>query len=427
MTDVLNRSTSYTYDDAGRMKTVTLPDTRVIQFNYDANGNVTSITPPGRTAHTYTYNDVDVATYYTPPALNAQPVATRYDYNLDKQVTKATRPDGKVIDYDYQANGRLTTITSPSGVIQYGYTTTSGQLSTVTAPGGVGLAYSYDGDLHTSTQFTGPITGTISTGYDNFFRVSEVGVNGSTLFYYYDDDGLLTGAGALSLTRNLSNGFVTGSLLGQIESEQTYNSFGEVDRFTVKQGTNILFQEVYEHNAVSLITRKDVTVAGQTNNYRYEYNNVGRLSDVTKDGTLIGHFEYDDNGNRTLAYGVSAQFDAQDRLTSFGSEQYSYTENGELKQIVNGSEVTDYTYDVFGSLTRVDLPGGGRVDYLVDGLDRRIGKKVNGTLVQGFLYVDQLKIAAELDGANNVISRFVYGGKENVPEYMIKGGARIEL
>ncbi|MEW4368202.1 RHS repeat domain-containing protein, partial [Aliikangiella maris] len=55
------------------------------------------------------------------------------------------------------------------------------------------------------------------------------------------------------------------------------------------------------------------------------------------------------------------------------------------------------------------------------GSDRRIGKKVNGTLVQGFLYADQLNPIAELDSNNNVISRFVYGSKINVPDYFIKG------
>ncbi len=41
---------------------------------------------------------------------------------------------------------------------------------------------------------------------------------------------------------------------------------------------------------------------------------------------------------------------------------------------------------------------------------------------QGFLYQDQLKPIAELDGLGNVIARFVYGSRLNVPDYMIKTG-----
>jgi hypothetical protein len=53
---------------------------------------------------------------------------------------------------------------------------------------------------------------------------------------------------------------------------------------------------------------------------------------------------------------------------------------------------------------------------------RRIGKKVNGTLVQGFLYQNQLNPVAELDGTGTLVSRFVYGSKGNVPDYLVKGG-----
>ncbi len=62
------------------------------------------------------------------------------------------------------------------------------------------------------------------------------------------------------------------------------------------------------------------------------------------------------------------------------------------------------------------------IDYVIDGQNRRVGKKVDGVLTQGFLYKDQLNPVAELDGNNQVVSRFVYGTKVNVPDYMEKGG-----
>ncbi len=70
---------------------------------------------------------------------------------------------------------------------------------------------------------------------------------------------------------------------------------------------------------------------------------------------------------------------------------------------------------------QVVLPGDITIDYIVDGNDRRIGKRVNGTLIQGFLYQDQLNPVAELDGAGEIVARFIYGSKGNVPDYMVKG------
>ncbi len=79
------------------------------------------------------------------------------------------------------------------------------------------------------------------------------------------------------------------------------------------------------------------------------------------------------------------------------------------------------------NLTRVVLPSGTQIDYLIDGQHRRIGKKVNGALVQGFLYQNQLNPVAEVDGTGAVVSRFVYGTKANVPDHMIKGGVTYRI
>jgi RHS repeat-associated protein len=82
---------------------------------------------------------------------------------------------------------------------------------------------------------------------------------------------------------------------------------------------------------------------------------------------------------------------------------------------------------VLGNLRSVLLPGGDTIEYVIDAQNRRIGKLINGTLVQGFLYQDQLNPVAELDGTGQVVSRFVYGTKPHVPDYMIKGGVTYRL
>ncbi len=82
---------------------------------------------------------------------------------------------------------------------------------------------------------------------------------------------------------------------------------------------------------------------------------------------------------------------------------------------------------MLGNLLAVTLPDGTLIEYVIDGRNRRIGKKVNGVLIQGFLYGDQLNPVAELDGTGNVVARFIYGTKANVPDYMVKGGATYRI
>ncbi|HBI22938.1 MAG TPA: hypothetical protein DDX84_01705, partial [Nitrospiraceae bacterium] len=158
---------------------------------------------------------------------------------------------------------------------------------------------------------------------------------------------------------------------------------------------------------------------------------AGRLTDVWKNGVSTGHYEYDSNSNRissvTQGFSLAGSYDAQDRLLTYGNNTYTYTANGELQSKTTSTGTTAYNYDVLGNLLSATLPDGTIIEYIVDGQNRRIGKKVNSVLVQGFLYENQLRPVAELDGAGAVVSRFVYGSKVNVPDYMVKNGVTYRI
>ena len=74
--------------------------------------------------------------------------------------------------------------------------------------------------------------------------------------------------------------------------------------------------------------------------------------------------------------------------------------------------------------SQATLPDGRVVDYLIDARNRRIGKRVDGILERAWLHDDQLRPGAELDGAGNVVSVFVYadGPAGGAPDYMVRGG-----
>ncbi|MBF0526567.1 MAG: RHS repeat-associated core domain-containing protein [Deltaproteobacteria bacterium] len=128
----------------------------------------------------------------------------------------------------------------------------------------------------------------------------------------------------------------------------------------------------------------------------------------------------------SLGSTTTGTYDAQDRLVQYGGTTYAYTANRELLTKTVGGGTTTYQYDVLGNLVHVVLPGGTTIDYITDGANRRIGKKVNGTRVQGFLYQDSLRPVAELDGTNAVVSRFVYA-VGNTSTYMLNGGAEYRI
>jgi len=124
---------------------------------------------------------------------------------------------------------------------------------------------------------------------------------------------------------------------------------------------------------------------------------------------------------------VTGTFDDQDRLLAYGGTTYAYTANGGLATRAVSGQNTTYSYDAFGNLRTVQLPSGTLIEYVIDGDNRRIGKTVNGTLVQAWLYEDELRAIAELDAGGNVVARFVYGSRVNVPEYLVRAGATYRI
>lgn len=429
-TDALGRTLSLAYDSAGRLVTATHPGAGTVALGYDASGNTSSITPPARPVHGFSYTPTDQTATYTPPDLGSGITTTQFTYDTDRALTRITRPDGQLIDVTYDAAGRPGTLAIARGSIGYSYSPTTGLLTSITAPGGLGLSYSYDSDLLTGVTWAGAVAGATANTYNNDLRVTAENVNGTdSVSFTYTADGLLTMAGDMALTRNAQNGLLTGSTLGSVTDSYSYNTLAEPGNYSASYNATVMYSSAYSRDALGRITQKTEVIGGVSTTFDYSYDSAGRLAAVSRNGVPVSSYSYDPNGNRTARTGptVSASYDTQDRLTSYGANTYSYTANGELLSKTTGTLTTSYQYDALGNLMNVTFPGGGAIDYLIDGMNRRIGKKVNGNLIQGFLYQSSLRPIAELDGSNAVVSRFVYATHVNVPDYMIKGGVTYRI
>ena len=448
-TDSLAETTRYGRDAVGRILTATSPDQNVTTFAWDGLGDLTSLTPPGRPAHAQAFDSLGEQLSYGPPALAAVPSpGTGFGYNLDRQLTSSSRPDGASIGVSYDASGKLDLVTTPRGTYNYDYYGTSsctgcapGKLSQLSSPGGVVQQFTYDGSLLKTSSWSGPLTGSIAYSYDSDFRVVSESVSGSAVSYGYDADGLVTcaspttcapaGSDALQIAWDPQAARVSTVTLGQITETRNYNAYGELATIQVSHGSTPLYMETLDgpgHPRDAngrIVTRSELTPSGTTE-WTYSYDANGRLEQVVRDGELYEKLRYDPNGNRlerqTLSETVEATYDAQDRPLTHGPNVYTYTANGErsTKTDSRTGEVTRYTYDVRGNLLKVVLPSSDVIDYVIDGFDRRIGKKKNGVVQKQWLYRDGLRIAAELDGAGHVVSRFVYASRSNVPDFLVR-------
>ena len=293
------------------------------------------------------------------------------------------------------------------------------------------ITYSYNGPLPTSSTWTGPVAGTVTRTYNNNFWVTSLSLNGSnTAAFTYDQDGLMSKAGALTLNHNAKTALYTGSTLAMANDTVIYNAFAETSSYTAKFGTTVLYKAVYTRDNVGKVTRLSETIGGATTSYTYTFDQADRLTDVKKGSSSVASYAYDSNSNRltatTSSGTVNASYDAQDRLLTYGNKSFTYTANGELAAKSQASSLTTYQYDVLGNLTSVSLPNGTQVTYVVDAESNRVGKKVNGILVAGYLY-DGRDLVAQLDGNNPILSQFIYASGGNTPDYMVRGGVTYRI
>lgn len=355
---------------------------------------------------------------------------------------------GATLTFNYDAvKGQLNSITTPGGNFTYTYLPRE-RPDYAKAPNGNFNILGYQGDFVNSESYyvNGGATylGRVTSVINSDFRVGSVDVVGAvggteTYTMTYDNDGLLTQAGSLVITRNATTGFVSSTTLSTIGTTSTYDpTYGEVATFdatyTPSGGSaSTLFSQSYTRDSLGRVATKTETIGGVTSTYVYNYNTAGALTDVTKNGVPFATYGYDTNLNRTSAtvggISVAATYDNQDRLSTYGTYTFTHNAPGEWLTRVNSSPVETWTfgYDSIGNLTSVQRPApAALITYEADPFNRRVRKKIGTTVVKQWTYYDQLRIAAEF-GASSLISRFVYGTRSNVPDYMVSGGVTYRI
>lgn len=264
------------------------------------------------------------------------------------------------------------------------------------------ISYNAQGSIDTLTD---ALNRTVSFDYDLAGRVTRKTLpDGRALAYSYDANGNLT-----SITPP-----------GRPPHQFAYTPVDLAEDYTPPAAGLGNTRTLYQYNRdkqLTRITRPD----GQVLDLGYQAASGQLISLALPNG--VYNYSYSPGSGQLT--GLTAPDGGQLSYSYDGfllKDTYIYSANGELQSKTSGSSTTRYDYDGLGNLRKVTFTDGSAIDYVIDGQNRRIGKKVNNVLTQGWLYQDSLRPIAELNGNNQVVSRFVYGQHGNVPAYLIKGG-----
>ncbi|MFI6951536.1 DNRLRE domain-containing protein [Streptomyces sp. NPDC050422] len=345
VTDALGKKTTQNYDVFGRLMEATTPKAAGVDITtpapeYDANDNVTKVTAPDGAVSTGVYDNADEVTSATAPA-NNNTVARATSYTYDKVGNLKTTTEPK---------GTATTSNATDYVTANTYDTIY-QLTDVTNADGDKVSYGYDNVGNATTVIdpkknaTADTTDyTTKTDYDlNHRPVKATDTAGKFTQQGYDKDGL-----TVSTTDKENN-----------TTTITYDARGKQTEVKAPYDGSKTRSTKYEYDQVGNVTKVITprsTAAGSTEAFtsRTEYDALNRpvkqyqpydLADARYNkNNVYTRTDYDEVGRvKTTSLPPS------DGETVRNDTTYAYYDNGWVKKSTDPwSIVTDYDYTDIG-------------------------------------------------------------------------------
>ena len=363
-------TTSFTYDDMGRLTTTQAADGTTTSRGYDALGRIASETDElGRV----TRLSYDARGRWTGTSF---PDGTDESRSYDDAGRLLTRTDraGRTTSHTYDAMGRMLTTTAPDGAVTHRAYNAAGELISTTDARGNVTTYTYDAAGRRVTV-TDPLGNSNGTTYDDAGnKASTTDARGNTTTFIYDDlnrltvtqlpDGSTTQTAYDALGREISETDQDGKVtqfgydpLRRLTS--VTDALGQVTSYTYDEVGNRLTQTDANGNTTSfahdaLGRRISRTFAGGATE-AWTYNPDGTVATRTDPGGATTTYELDVNGRTTR------------RLYPDGSDvTFTYTPTGRRASYTESRGTTTYTWDARDRVTSITMPDGRSLDYTYD-------------------------------------------------------------
>ncbi|MFI0901615.1 DUF6531 domain-containing protein [Streptomyces sp. NPDC020983] len=351
------RKTTYTYDAKGRLKTVV-----------DPRGNVSGADPAQFTT-SYVYDDADRLLSVT----DANHHTTAYGYDPAGNLHTVTDATDRVTVYDYDDANLLKTVTDPAGhTTKYTYDPAGRQASVTDRTGATtSVTYNKAGQVATMTTARGNVPGADKDAYTWTYGYDHVGnrtsttdpLNHTTLFAYDSVDRPLSTTDALGHTRSVEyddSGDVTAEYDGLNHTVAVFE-YDDANRLQDTKGNNGV-KTTYEYDGDGDLTG---VVSPTLAHVTYGYDKDG-LRTTTVDPR--GHVSGADPASFTWVTG----YDAAGEPTSLTDPDGNTTRTGydAVGNVISTTDAlnksTAYAYDSLDRLKSTLAPASGTTTYDYD-------------------------------------------------------------
>jgi len=342
VTDPGNDTYTYTQDFLGRLTQVSFPDSSSVSCSYDDTNNKVTFTNGRGYDRIYWFNWLFQLTKVEEEYATDTFAQTTYQYDELGHLTSFTDAENHTTSYTYASLFGLTKITYPDSEYDEQAYNNVGNVTSFTDCKGNETTYTYD-DAYRVTQIQYQDQSTVTYTYDlnsNRTKMEDDAPNDNDYIEYsYDYWNRLT-----SETRHISTSTYTVS--------REYDVAGRTTKLTYPDSMQIL----YSYDDLNRVTEIKRYVDGS--------NDEIIMDNVQYDTeSLLTQFDYGNDLQATFSYDSRdrvSTIDVKDGATSYLDLDYTYDNNDNLTQLVNGwrdtsstwhSETESYSYDGIDRLT----------------------------------------------------------------------------
>lgn len=378
-----SETTTYTYDDAGQLTRVTLPDTSYLEYTYDAAHRLTQIEDNLGNQVIYTLDNMGNRTqedvkdpgntlrqtrsrvydslnrlYQDIGGVSPSTQITTYGYDNQGNLTSVTDPLSHVTGNAYDALNRLVQITYPmSGVAQFGLNALD-QLTSVTDPRNNATTYTVNA-LDDVTQQVSPDTGTTGRTFDAAGNVlTSTDAKSQVTTHTYD-----------ALNRVLDATFHDGSKV-EYGYDAGTNQKGRLTSLTEKDpGGTVVTSTAYTYDLQGRLLTDTRAIGGGSYVTAYGYDSAGRRNSVTYPSGLVLGYTLDAVGRISQ---ITATPSGGSPATVLASATY-HPFGGITGFTFGNSQTYARTYDLDGRISGFTL-GGTAMSVTFDDASRITGQ-----------------------------------------------------
>ena len=315
-----------------------------ISYEYNSKGQLAKQTDLNNKFSSYTYDLAGNVLTSTSNIDGSTQSVTSYQYDLMNRLTKVISPKNEITEYTYSPKGELLQIKDPKDKITSFEYDFKGQLIKKTDPLGQVYQMGYDKNGNLATEID-PANQLKQYFYNEVNKITQISTTDDQIFYQYnikDEVIRISNQTAdIQYSRDAKQRIINESISSDLVNYPRH----ELSIDYNKLDQRVSLQSNFQNISYGFDPSNDQLVAinsSATGNYGFNYDDASRLAQVSRPGSVT-NYSFDVGSSLT-------KISHQKSNSEIGFHEYNYDQRNYITQKRSPASTLDYSYDSNGQL-----------------------------------------------------------------------------